>query len=61
MKRDKKKSVEKKQKDDWEYFDDCAICQAMKVSEEQGRDLSVEELKTVFAKQNLKNKLKNKK
>lgn len=45
-------------KDDWEYFDDCLICQAMKVADEEGRGLTKEELETVFAKQNLKNRLK---
>lgn len=46
--------------DESEYFDDCAICQAMKKAEETGQDLTVEELETVFAKQNLKNRLKEK-
>lgn len=40
-----------------EYFDDCAICQAMEKAEKEGKSLGVEELETVFAKQNLKNKL----
>ena len=31
-----------------EYFDDCPICQAMKRAEEQGRTLSLSELKTAF-------------
>ena len=53
-----KNSKVKKSKDDWEYFDDCAICQAMKVADEEGRDLTKEELETVFVKQNLKNKLR---
>lgn len=47
-----------KKNNDWEYFDDCAICQATKKMEETGQDLTVGELETVFAKQNLKNKIK---
>ena len=31
------------------YFDDCAICRAMKRADERGRDLSLNELKDVFA------------
>lgn len=50
------KTKVKESKGDWEYFDDCLICQAMEISDEEGRDLSKEELETVFAKQNLKNK-----
>lgn len=52
------KKIKKQSKDEWEYFDDCLICQAMKVADEDGRDLNKEELEAVFAKQNLKNKLK---
>lgn len=37
---------------DWEYFDDCLICQATKKAEEEGKNLSVEELKEVFRKAN---------
>lgn len=51
------KKVKKAKETAWDYFDDCLICQAMKKAEEGGSDLSLEELETVFAKQNLKNKL----
>lgn len=54
------KTKSKTNLDNWEYFDDCLICQAMKVADEEGRDLSKEELGTVFAKQNLKNRFKSK-
>lgn len=47
-----------RKKDDWEYFDDCAICQAMEEAGKQGKSLNAEELEFVFAKQNLKNRLK---
>lgn len=53
MKKDRKK-------DDWEYFDNCLICQAMEKAEEAGKSLGAKELETVFAKQNLKNKLRKK-
>lgn len=36
------------------YYDDCPICQAMKKAEEEGKSLSEEELKEVFAKANKK-------
>lgn len=32
------------------YFDDCAICQAMKKAEEEGRNLDASELKEAFGK-----------
>lgn len=48
----------KKNNEASEYFDDCAICQAMEKAEKEGKSLGVEELEIVFAKQNLKNKLK---
>ena len=54
------KMEDKTKSDDWEYFDDCGICQAMKKADEEGNSLGKEELEKVFAKQNLKNKLKNK-
>ncbi len=41
-----KQVKETKEKDP--YFDDCPICQAMKRAEEQGRNLSDEELKEAF-------------
>jgi len=31
------------------YFDDCAICRAMKMADERGRGLSLGELKEAFA------------
>jgi len=31
------------------YFDDCAICRAMKMADEKSRDLSFGELKDAFA------------
>ena len=37
-----------KVEDDWEEFDDCPICQAMKKAKENGRDLTSEELLEVF-------------
>jgi hypothetical protein len=33
-----------------EFFDDCPICQAMKAAQEQGRELTLEELKEAFKK-----------
>lgn len=49
-----------KKEDAWKYFDDCAICQAMKAADSQGKSLDKEGLELAFAKQNLKNKLKEK-
>lgn len=34
------------------HFDDCPICQAMAKAEKSGRNLSLEELRQVFAKAN---------
>ena len=34
------------------YFDDCFVCQATKKADEQGKDLTVEEMKEVFRKAN---------
>lgn len=31
-----------------EYFDDCPICRAMKKAEEEGRNLSLAELRAAF-------------
>lgn len=45
----------KKKKDDSDYFDDCYVCQMTKKAEEEGRSLSVEELKEVFRKANEQN------
>ncbi|MBI2017596.1 hypothetical protein HYS92_00950 [Candidatus Daviesbacteria bacterium] len=55
-----KKTKEVKIKDN-EYFDDCLVCQVMGEAEKQGKSLGQEELETVFAKQNLKNKIENNK
>jgi len=57
MKKIKKIKVAKKE-DAWDYFDDCAICQAMKKADKEGKSLGLEELEIEFAKQNLKNKTK---
>lgn len=58
----KSKDIKANKNNDWEYFDDCLVCQAMKVSEEEEeRDLTKEELEISFAKQNLQNKLDSKK
>lgn len=40
----------KKLKDEEDFFDDCPICQAMKLAKEQGREPTLEELKKVFKK-----------
>ena len=42
------KTKDKAKSDNWEYFDDCLVCQAMKVAKEEDRDLSKEELETVY-------------
>ena len=42
------------------YFDDCEICRAMKKADENGQDLSLTELREVFAKANEKQSLKSK-
>ena len=47
---------EEKNEEDFES-DDCAICLGMKKAKEEGRDLSSEELKELFDKQNRLNKL----
>ncbi len=39
----------KKIKDD-EFFDNCPICQAMKLAQEEGREPTEEELKEAFKK-----------
>lgn len=33
-----------------EYFDNCPICETTKKAEEQGKDLTIEELKDAFKK-----------
>ncbi len=40
----------KKSENEEEFFDDCPICQAMKLSKEQGREPTLEELKEAFKK-----------
>lgn len=42
------------------YFDDCEICRAMKKAEDEGGELSLPELKEVFARANKKNGVKGK-
>lgn len=56
----KTKNKKVKNDNDWAYFDDCLICQAMEEADKKGKSLGQEELETVFAKQNLKNKLSKK-
>lgn len=56
-----KAAKNKKSKNDWEYFDDCLICEVMKKADKQGKNLGQEELEVVFAKQNLKIRLAKKK
>lgn len=56
----KKRSIssvkaKKKKKSDWEYFDDCHVCQMTKKAEEEGKSLSFEELKEIFRKANEQN------
>lgn len=47
------------EEDDEEFFfDNCAICQGMKKAEQQGINLSVEELKELFKKQNEQSEMK---
>lgn len=55
MKKHKKSAKPKSRSSKWEYFEDCGICQAMKNAEKHDRDLSMEELKYAFKKQNSKN------
>ena len=45
------KTKKKPVKNDF-YFDDCAICRAMRTADERGRDLSLNELKDAFAEAN---------
>lgn len=55
MKPKKSKRARKKVRRDDFYFDDCAICRGMKEAEEQGKNLSLEELQALFKKQNSQN------
>lgn len=50
----KRKSKAKKDSD-WEYFDNCLICQEMKKADKEGRSLGSEELQEVFRKANEQN------
>lgn len=43
-----------KKREEWEYFDDCAICQAMKQAGAAGKELSGKELLDAFGRQNAK-------
>lgn len=45
----------KRKKSDGEYFDDCYVCQMTKKAEEEGKNLSVEELQEIFRKANEQN------
>lgn len=40
----------KKNNDDEEFFDDCPVCQTMKLAKEEGRELALSELKEAFEK-----------
>lgn len=51
----KNKKKHKKDSGDDFYFDDCLICRAMKKAEEEGRELSAEELLAAFDEANKKN------
>lgn len=46
---EKNKKLNNKLNED-DLFDDCPICQAMKAAQEQGRELTIEELKELFKK-----------
>lgn len=48
-------SEKQKKKEEDDYFDDCYICQQTKKAEEEGKNLSVEELKEIFEKANKQN------
>ena len=56
MKHMQKNAKKQKSKRDDFMFDDCPVCQAMKKADEQGRELSLPELKKAFAKANKKSK-----
>lgn len=45
----------KPKKREVDYFDDCYVCQMTKKAEEEGKSLSVEELKEIFEKANKQN------
>ncbi|MDO8569289.1 MAG: hypothetical protein Q7R89_00680 [bacterium] len=51
----KQKKSTKPESNNWDFFDDCGICQAMKHAEKHKQRLSLEELKNAFEKQNSKN------
>jgi len=48
----KKKKLKKDEFEEEEFFDDCPICRLMKAAQEQGRELTLEELKEAFKKAN---------
>lgn len=43
-----------KKNEKWKHFDDCAICRAMKKADEDGRDLTRNELEIAFKEANKK-------
>lgn len=45
-----KKKIKSPKADKNIYYDDCPICQAMKMAEKRGKDLSMEELEEAFRK-----------
>ncbi len=47
--------TQKKKQEEEDYFDDCYVCQQTKKAEEEGKNLSVEELKEIFRKANERN------
>lgn len=53
MKKPKKRiGTGKQSHDDWEFFDDCEICQMMKKAKMEGREPTKEELEKAFHHQN---------
>ncbi|MFZ2521989.1 MAG: hypothetical protein WAX44_02035 [Minisyncoccia bacterium] len=62
MKKDRKNQTKlAKKQDEWEFFDDCEICQAMKKAKKEGRELGKKELEFAFHHQNSKTKQKEEK
>lgn len=55
MKRAYSGGQKRKKEKSSDYFDDCYVCQQTKKAEEEGRSLSVEELREVFRKANKQN------
>lgn len=58
QKKTKTRKITRYQDSDF-YFDDCAICQAMKTGEDRGYDLSLEELQAAFKKANKQKRVHN--